>query len=125
MDERIELHTGSLSVAELRAVMESMPADVTFVDATGAVRFYTERYRIFDRRPEHIGRDVVSCHPPEVRPQVSQLMSELLTGWREEAVFLAEKSGRNVHVRYSAVHDAAGVCLGVLEVAQWAEGTPE
>lgn len=121
MAEHIELDTGALSVSDMRAILESLPADCTFADAQGITRFYTGRYRIFDRRPGHIGTSVVDCHPPEVRGRVAQLLSELSTGWRDEAVFLTEKDGRQVHVRYLPVRDADDTYRGVLEIAQWVD----
>lgn len=119
--ERIQLATGSLTAAELVALVESYPADVTFVDVEGVVRYYSERYRIFSRAPENVGTHVSDCHSPGTRPRIERLLSELASGWRDEAVFLEQKDGRLVHVRYRAVRDGAGAYVGVLEVAQWAD----
>lgn len=119
--ERHELDLGALTLDEMRAILESLPADVTFSDVDNRVRFVTGRYRIFDRPAGIIGHDVVECHSPATRPRVKQLIGELATGWRDEAVLLAEKADRPVHVRYLPVRDAAGDYLGVLEVAQWAD----
>jgi DUF438 domain-containing protein len=121
MTDRIELDTGVLSLGELKAILESLPADCTFADADNVTRFYTKRYRIFDRRPEHIGINVVDCHSADTRVRVAQLLSELATGWRDEAVFLTHKDGRPVNVRYLPVRDGDGAYLGVLEIAQWAD----
>jgi len=121
MAERFNLETGALTTAQMRAILESLPADCTFADADNVIRFFTGRYRIFDRRPEHIGTSVIDCHSEATRPRVTQLIGELATGWRDEAVFLSEKDGRPVHVRYLPVRDAGGEYLGVLEIAQWAD----
>lgn len=121
MEERIELDHGSMSVGEMRAVLESLPADVTFADADGVTRFFTGRHRIFTRLPSHIGTGVAECHSPATKPRVGRLIAELRDGWRDEAAFLTEKDGRPVHVRYLPVRDSEGVYLGVLEVAQWAD----
>ena len=45
-------------------------------------------------------------------------------GWRDEAVFLEMKAGRQVNVRYIALRDAGGSYLGVAEIASWADGEP-
>ena len=88
MSERIELDTGALTVAEMRAILESIPADCTFADADNITRFYTGRHRIFDRSPALIGTNMIECHSEATRAHVSQLVSELATGWRDEAVFV-------------------------------------
>jgi len=120
LDKRVELETGVLALRELRAVLESMPADVTFADAQNVIRFYTERYRIFGRRPEDIGSDVVECHSPGTRPRVAALIAELRDGCMNQATFLTEKGGRPVHVRYVPVREGE-TFLGILEIAQWAD----
>ncbi len=119
MTERIGLDTGSLTVAQMSAILESLPADCTFADADNITRFFTGRHRIFDRSPELIGTSMIECHSEATRARVAQLVSELATGWRDEAVFLEEKDGRQVHVRYVPVRDASGSYLGVFEIAQW------
>ena len=118
--DRIDLDTGSLTLAEMRAMLESMPADVTFADADNIIRFYTGRYRIFDRKPENIGESVITCHSPGSQGRVEQLISELREGWREEATFLESKNGRPVHVRYLPLRDGEEY-LGTLEIVQWAD----
>ena len=55
-DMRIRFENGALSPIELAAAFAALPADVTFVDADGIVRYYSE-YRIFSRTPECLDRD--------------------------------------------------------------------
>jgi len=121
MTERFELETGALSAPEMRAILESLPADCTFADADNVIRFFTGRFRIFNRKVEHIGTSVIDCHSEATRPRVAQLIGELASGWRDEAVFVTENDGRPVHVRYLPVRDSDGAYLGVLELAQWAD----
>jgi DUF438 domain-containing protein len=116
----MELDTGALELHEMRSVLEHLPADVTFADAENVLRFYTGRYRIFDRRPEIIGTSMIECHSPSSRAAVERLVAELRDGWRDEATFLEEKDGRPVHIRYVPVREG-GRYLGILEVAQWAD----
>lgn len=119
MTDRHPLAAGALSVAEMASILESLPADCTFADADNVTRFYTERYRIFDRTPSIIGTSVIDCHSPATRDNVARLISELASGWRDEAVFVEEKDGRPVHVRYIAVRDSSGAYMGVFEIVQW------
>jgi DUF438 domain-containing protein len=51
---------------------------------------------------------------------VTQLVSELATGWRDDASFVEETDGRLVHTRYIAVRDGEEY-LGCMEVAQWVD----
>ena len=110
-----------MTLKELMIAFEAFPADITFVDADGIVLHYSERYRIFTRKPTDIGRDVVECHSPGVQGRVSRLMDELRDGWRDEAAFLEKKDGRDVHVRYMPLRDPEGTYMGVLEIVQWAD----
>jgi uncharacterized protein len=111
---------GSLSVEQVAAVFSAIPADVTFVDADNVVRYYSE-YRIFDRTPACLDRDVLDCHSPRTRSGIERLISEFRDGWRDEATFLELKGDRPVNVRYVALRDGDGSYLGVLEVASWAD----
>jgi len=106
---------------EVQALCPVEPADLTFVDAQGIVRFYSE-YRIFSRPESCLDRDVLACHSEESRPGIARMLAEFRDGWRDEACFLSHKSDREVDVRYLAVRDASGTYIGCLEVAQW---TPE
>jgi uncharacterized protein len=116
---RVPFPNGSLSVAELAASFSALQADVTFIDAEGVVRYFSE-YRIFSRPAICLNRDVLECHAPATRAGIERMISEFATGWRDEAVFLTHKDGRGVDVRYLAVRDSAGTYLGCLEVATWA-----
>lgn len=119
-EQRIDLDTGALKLEELKAIMEHMPADVTFADAENAIRFYTGRYRIFDRSPEIIGTSMITCHSPGSQGNVERLVAELRDGWRDEATFIEEKDGRPVHIRYLPVREG-DTYLGILEIVQWAD----
>lgn len=129
-EDSIRLDTGALTPDQVRLVLDLLPLDLTFVDEQGLVRFYSERYRIFSRTPDVIGTAVTDCHSPGARPRIARLISELETGWRDDAEFLVEHDGRLVRVRYLAVRDDDGGYRGCLEVAQYVEdfshpeGTP-
>ena len=118
-DAVVRFPNGSLTVAQLASAFAAITGDVTFVDADGIVRYYSE-YRIFERPPECLGRHVLACHSEGSRAGIERLLSEFATGWRDDAVFLEQKAGRSVQVRYLAVRDAEGSYQGCLEIAQWA-----
>jgi DUF438 domain-containing protein len=120
---RIPFENGALSPDELAAAFAGLPADITFVDAAGIVRYYSA-YRIFSRSPACLDQDVLACHSEGSRPGIARLLSELASGWRDEAIFVEKKDERDVSVRYLAVRDSEGSYLGCLEVAQWADEVP-
>jgi uncharacterized protein len=117
--EPIRLDTGELTMDQVLLLLATLPLDLTFVDEDGVVRFYSEGYRIFKRTPTDIGKNVAECHSAASRSRVSQLISELATGWRDSADFVEQKDGRLVSVKYIAVRDSDGRHRGVLEIAQY------
>src|SRR5690554_7915821 len=51
---------------EINAIFNTVPFDMTFVDASDKVKFVTQgKERIFDRPPSVINRPVHLCHPPQ------------------------------------------------------------
>jgi DUF438 domain-containing protein len=117
---RITLGHGSLAAAELVAAFSAIPADVTFVDADNIVRYFSD-YRIFSRPESCLDAHVLECHHPESRPGIERMLAEFRDGWRDDAIFAAQKDGRPVHVRYLALRDAENAYLGCMEIAQWAD----
>jgi uncharacterized protein len=105
--------------AQAAVLVNVAEADLTFVDAAGVVRFFSD-YRIFSRPLGCIDRDVLLCHREETRPGVERMLAEFRDGWRDEAEFVSLKDGREVAVRYVAVRDPGDVYLGCLEIATWA-----
>ncbi len=122
-EQPMTFDAGTLTYAQVRALLGALEADITFVDGEDTVRYYNEAYRIFTRKPSDIGRNVVSCHSPGVQGRVAQLISELREGWRDDAEFLERKDGRLVRVRYLALRDEDGEYLGILEVARYLDET--
>jgi uncharacterized protein len=117
---RITFGHGSLAAGELVAAFSAIPADVTFVDAENIVRYFSD-YRIFSRPESCLDADVLECHRSESRPGIERMLAEFRDDWRDDAVFVAHKDGRNVHIRYVALRGDDGTYVGCLEIAQWAE----
>jgi DUF438 domain-containing protein len=119
MPAEIPLRTGTLSPDQIRLLLDSLELDLTFVDEHRIVRYYSEGFRIFSRKPEDIGTDVVECHSPAVRPRVARLISELETGWRDRADFMDLHDGKRIRVSYLAMRDPDGTYRGVLEAVRY------
>jgi len=118
-DDAITLPSGHLSLRQLTAMLNTLPMDLTFVDAEGRVGFFSEgEDRVFARNRAIIGRRVEDCHPPKSVHIVEQVVDDLKSGRRDVAEFWIQMGGRFVHIRYFAVRDPEGVYLGTLEVTQ-------
>jgi uncharacterized protein len=115
----ITLPTGRFSVRELEAFLNTLPMDITFVDAEDQVRYFSQgKDRIFVRATSVIGRKVQNCHPPASVDKVIRIVEDFRSGKRDHADFWITLNGRFVHIRYFAVRDAGGTYLGTLEVTQ-------
>ena len=109
----------TISTEVLEAIFDALPVDITFVDETDTVRYYSRgEKRIFRRTPAIIGKKVQQCHPQQSIHKVNQVVSDLKSGKRDVAEFWIELKGRRIYIRYFPVRDKAGKYLGVLEVSQ-------
>jgi len=109
----------TLSTETLEAIFDAMPVDITFVDGTDTVRYYSRgEDRIFKRSPAVIGKQVQNCHPRQSLDKVIQVVSDLKSGKRKVAEFWIDLKGRKIYIRYFAVRDKTGNYIGTLEVTQ-------
>ncbi len=107
------------STETLEAIFDTLPVEVSFVDANDTVRYYSKGdERIFRRTPAVIGRKVQDCHPQKNLYKVEQVVSELKSGKRDVAEFWIDLKGRKIYIRYFPVKDKAGKYIGILEVTQ-------
>ncbi len=119
MDGLVSFGSGSLPVATLEALLNTLPVEVTFVDANDQVRYFNQNpHRIFHRSTAAIGRQVHHCHPQKSVHLVQQVLSELKAGTRDAADFWIQAGGRFLLIRFLAVRDREGQYLGCMEVTQ-------
>jgi DUF438 domain-containing protein len=115
----VRLPTGSFTTAQLEAVLNSIPFDITFVDADDTVRYFSHgRERIFARTPAILGRKVQFCHPPKSVDLVQRILDDFRNDRQQHAQFWIELGGRFVCIEYFALRDSDGAFLGTLEVSQ-------
>lgn len=115
----LPLHTGMLTLKQIDLMLRYLPVDITFVDETDTVRYYSQtRERIFDRTPAIIGRKVQNCHPPQSVGRVQQILDDFRAGRRHAAEFWIPMGPKFVHIRYFAIRDEQGVYQGTIEVTQ-------
>jgi PAS domain S-box-containing protein len=107
------------STETLEAIFDALPLDITFVDETDTVRYYSKGdARIFRRTPAVIGLKVQDCHPKDSLDKVIQVVSDLKSGRRDVAEFWIDLKGRKIYIRYFAMRDETGKYMGTLEVTQ-------
>jgi len=119
VDGRIQLPSGSFTVPELTAVLNTIPFDLTFVDKDDTVRFFTQgKERIFARNRAILGRKVQLCHPPSSVDIVDQILNDFKSGDQDSAAFWITMGESFIHIEYFALRDGDGNYLGTLEVSQ-------
>ncbi len=107
------------STDTIEAIFNTLPVDLTFVDNTDTVRYYSRGdERIFRRTPAVIGRKVQECHSEASVPMVNQVISDLKSGKRQVVEAWKDRNGRKVYYRYFPVKDKTGKYLGILEFVQ-------
>ena len=117
-DGVIKLPTGQMSEAQLRAILNTMPYEITFIDEQNITRYFNEGEKLFPRPISALGTEVFDCHPPKAKPIVKQLIRDLQEGKRDSMEVWMPKNGELTLVRYIAVRDDNGKYMGVLEVVQ-------
>ena len=116
--EEVIMAGGHLTVAQLTAMLNTIPMEITFVDADNINRFFNEGPKDFKRPGMAIDREVFSCHPPKVEQQVRRIIGEFRNGTLDKVPIWMEKNGKTMLVTYMAVRDAAGTYLGTMELVQ-------
>ncbi|WP_304263068.1 DUF438 domain-containing protein [Kallipyga massiliensis] len=109
---------GHLTVAQLTALLNTIPMEISFVDADNINRFFNEGPKVFKRPVMAIDRDVFSCHPPKIEPMVRKIIEDFRNKRRDEVSVWMEKGGRTMLVKYMAVRDREGEYLGTVELVQ-------
>jgi len=116
---RVQLSSGSFSVEELTAILNTIPFDLTFVDRDDTVRYFTRgRERIFARNRAILGRKVQLCHPPSSVHIVQKILDDFHSGRQDHAAFWIEMKGKFISIEYFALKGRNDEYLGTLEVSQ-------
>ena len=109
---------GRLTPAQVAALFNAIPMEITFVDADDVNRFFNEGPKVFKRPSMALGRDVYSCHPPKIEAMARAVIEDFRSGKRDSVPIWMEKGGRAMLVTYMAVRDNAGKYLGTVELVQ-------
>jgi hypothetical protein len=116
--ENIQLPSGSFTVEELLAIMNTLPIDMTFVDRDDKVKYFSQgKERIFQRNRAILNRDVRHCHPPASAHIVDKIIEDFKSGREDQAPFWINTGGKMIHIAYFALRNDRGEYLGTLEVS--------
>lgn len=116
----VALDGGAMTAEQLSAVLDTLPAEITFVDDKNINRYFNNSRgpKAFKRPQMALGREVFSCHPPKVQAMVKSMIEELRSGRKDNIPVWLVKNGRHVLVNYMAVRGKNGCYLGTMEVVQ-------
>lgn len=115
----VKFDAGIMTPEEINAILNTIPLDITFVDKSGAVKYFSQgKERIFPRPKTIIGRLVQNCHPPASVHVVEKVVEDLKSGAKEHEDFWIRMGDKYVFIRYYAVRNDKGEFLGTLEVTQ-------
>ena len=117
---RIDDLSAALDRSVVAAILNALPIELSFVDADDCVRYFSHENhaKIFPRSRGVIGMKVQNCHPPKSLHMVEQILADFKAGQRQHADFWIDMAGRQLHIRYFAVHGPQGDYLGCLETVQ-------
>lgn len=120
LQDRLPLETGSLSLKELKLILDMLPLELTFVDKENVVQYFNNQpgEKLLGRTPTAIGRDVMKCHPPKSQDIVTQLIKDLRDGTKDIQKAWYKKGESLVYITYAAVRDEDGKFMGILEYVQ-------
>ena len=110
----------NLSYEQIDAIMETLPFEVTFVDAEDTVAYFNklDKTKLFPRTRSVIGRKVEKCHPEKSVDMVTQIVNGFKDRTMDHAEFWIDFRGDKILIRYYPVYSEAEEYMGVLEVTQ-------
>lgn len=113
----IRLERGTLTYPQLKAILDKLPVDLTFIYENDMNRYFLDNGRIFMRPSTALDRPVKDCHPPRVQIAIVNLLKDFKSGKRDHMEIWSEHPFP-VHVHYLALHDDNGRYIGALEIVQ-------
>jgi len=110
----------NLSYEQIDAIMETLPFEITFVDAEDTVAYFNklDKTKIFPRTRSVIGRKVDKCHPEKSVDTVLQIVTGFKERTMDHAEFWIDFRDDKILIRYYPVYSEADEYMGVLEVTQ-------
>ena len=112
------LQTGRLTIEQINLMMRHLPLEVTFVDESGAVAYYSAQPQgMFPRQEDVLGSSVVACHSPQNQAAIRVLLDDFRSGKQDMAEQWVTRDGRTYYIWYLPMRDEQGEYRGTLEAA--------
>lgn len=109
----------------VKAIFETLPAEVTVIDANDEVIGWNKHEtRLFKRPLTSMGLNFRQCHPEKSLPKVEQIINEMKAGQRDKVNFwidLPIGPGGEKHkvlIEFFALRDDSGKYIGCMEFTQ-------
>lgn len=118
-DQRLDLGRGALSKREMKEILNNVPFELSFVDASDTFLYFNniKEYEdmIFKRTPVQVGRSLELCHPPYLWEKVDSLVTSFKTGDRyfDKLWFLTPQ--QIIHMFFQAHYNEDGEYIGMME----------
>lgn len=114
--DTIKLPGGTIRLDQLRAMLNTLPMELTLIDENDINQFFDEDTpKLFKRPTMAIGRSVYSCHPLRVKPMVKMLITDFKNGDRDSFSVMTKKQGILCLVNYYALRNENNEYLGTME----------
>lgn len=117
-DGVIHMPGGHMTIRQLTALLNTIPLEISFIDAEDRNCYFNEGPKIFKRAQMALGRSVFTCHPPKVETMVRRIIGEFREGTLDRVPVWMDKGGRTMLVTYMAVRDESGEYMGTMELVQ-------
>lgn len=124
-EDEITLPSGHFTKHQLRAVLNTLPLEISFVDDKDINRYFNEGAKMFKRPLAALDREVYYCHPPKIEAMVRSIIGQFRSGERKSVEMWMEKQGHVFLVRYLAVYDDNGKFVGTMECVENMDGAKE
>ena len=110
----------------IRALIETLPVEITVIDAQDEVVGWNKHENRLFRRPlSAMGLNFRQCHPEESLSIVERIVAEMKRGQRDRARFWIDlavphdsQTRHKVLIEFYALRDPSGKYLGCMECAQ-------
>ena len=107
-----------MSVEQLSAMLNTIPLEISFIDADNINRYFNEGPKVFKRPGMAIDREIFSCHPPKIEQKVRMIIEEFRNGTLDKVPVWMNKNDRIMLVTYMAVRNSNNKYIGTMEIVQ-------
>jgi DUF438 domain-containing protein len=109
----------------VNALFESLPDEITVIDAHDEVVGWNKHEtRLFRRPMSCMGLNFRQCHPEQSLPMVERIVEEMRSGRQDRARFWidmpvpGDNKKHKILIEFYALRDPAGAYLGCMEVTR-------